>query len=117
VPDADRKSLVALSDEIDQLTRRAVAGQLPSPAFAGATFTLSNVGQYGVASSTILVEPPQAAAVAAGAIRTAALIRDGVPVAGHAMTLTLACDHRILYGAEAARFLNAIGSRLEQASL
>lgn len=117
VLDADLKSLSALSDEIEQLTRRARAGQLPPPAFSGATFTLSYVGQYGVASSTIPIDVPQAAAFAAGAIRAAALVRDGAVVAGHSMTLTLACDHRILYGVEAARLLTAIQSRLEHPTL
>jgi pyruvate dehydrogenase E2 component (dihydrolipoamide acetyltransferase) len=109
--DADRKSLSELSEEIAKLTERA--GELSPPELAGATFTLSNPGALGVASATPVVVPPQAAALAAGAIREVPVIRDGALVPGHSMTLTLACDHRILYGAQAARFLTAVKARLE----
>jgi pyruvate dehydrogenase E2 component (dihydrolipoamide acetyltransferase) len=109
--DADRKSLSELSEEIAEITGRA--GELSPPELAGATFTLSNPGALGVASATPVVVPPQAAALAAGAIREVPVIRDGALVPGHSMTLTLACDHRILYGAQAARFLTAVKARLE----
>jgi pyruvate dehydrogenase E2 component (dihydrolipoamide acetyltransferase) len=110
--DADRKSVSELSDDIAKLTERA--GELSPPELAGATFTLSNPGALGVASATPVVVPPQAAALAAGAIREIPVIREGALVAGHSMTLTLACDHRILYGAQAARFLTAVKTRLEE---
>jgi pyruvate dehydrogenase E2 component (dihydrolipoamide acetyltransferase) len=103
--DADQKSLAELSDEIERVTEAARAGKLEPPAYAGATFTLSDVGALGVPASTIVVNSPQAAALAAGAIREAPVVRDGAIRPGHVMTITLACDHRILYGAQAARFL------------
>jgi pyruvate dehydrogenase E2 component (dihydrolipoamide acetyltransferase) len=109
--DADRKSLSELTAEIAKLTERA--GELSPPELAGATFTLSNPGALGVASATPVVIAPQAAALAAGAVREVPVIRDGALVPGHSMTLTLACDHRILYGAQAARFLTAVKARLE----
>jgi pyruvate dehydrogenase E2 component (dihydrolipoamide acetyltransferase) len=111
--DADQKSLAALTDEIETLRIRAQDRVLTSPALSGATFTLSNVGADGVARSTLVTSPPQAAALAAGAIQEAPVVRDGVVVAGQRMTVTLACDHRILYGREAARFVSAIASALE----
>jgi pyruvate dehydrogenase E2 component (dihydrolipoamide acetyltransferase) len=111
--DADQKSLTELTNEIEELRGEALAGRLASPAFSGATFTLADVGGHGVGRSTVIPNPPQAAAVAAGAIRETAIIREGTVVAGHALTLTLACDHRILYGVQAARFLGAIRSLLE----
>jgi pyruvate dehydrogenase E2 component (dihydrolipoyllysine-residue acetyltransferase) len=111
--DAERKSLHELAQEISRLTERAAAGELSAPELGGATFTLSNPGALGVAGSTPLVVSPQAAAVAAGAVRAVAVVRDGTLVAGHAMTLTLACDHRILYGVHAARFLTAIKAALQ----
>ncbi len=116
VLDADQKPLRALTGEIERLTSQARQGQLAAPALSGATFTLSNVGALGVDSATILTNPPQAAALAAGTIRPAPIVRDGAVVAGHLMSVTLACDHRILYGAQAARFLTAVKSRLERAA-
>ena len=115
--DADQKSLAELTEEVARLSAAARAGELSPPAYSGATFTLWDVGALGVPASTIVVNPPQAAAVAAGSVRPAAVVRDGELQAGHAMTLTLACDHRILYGAAAARFLMEISGVLYSASL
>jgi pyruvate dehydrogenase E2 component (dihydrolipoamide acetyltransferase) len=112
--DADRKQLPELSGEIEQLTVAALAGELSPPAFSGATFTLSHPGELGVAFSSGPINPPQAAALAAGATRRVPVVRDGAVVAGDVMTVTLACDHRILYGAHAARFLHEISSRLSE---
>ena len=112
--DADRKQLPELSAEVEQLTVAALAGGLAPPAFSGATFTLSHPGELGVAFSAGLINPPQAAALAAGAIRRVPVVRHGAVVPGDVMTVTLTCDHRILYGAHAARFLHEIGSRLSE---
>jgi pyruvate dehydrogenase E2 component (dihydrolipoamide acetyltransferase) len=114
--DADGKSVDELSEEIGRLAERARTGQLSPPELAGATFTLSNPGALGVASSTPLIVPPQAAALATGAIRGIPVLRAGALVAGHCMTITLACDHRILYGSPAARFLTLIKELLERAA-
>jgi pyruvate dehydrogenase E2 component (dihydrolipoamide acetyltransferase) len=110
--DADRKSLGELSQEIERVSAAARAGELEPPAYAGATFTLSDVGALGVAASSIVVSSPQAAALAAGAIREAPVVRDGAVRPGQLMTITLACDHRILYGAQAARLLIEITAAL-----
>jgi pyruvate dehydrogenase E2 component (dihydrolipoamide acetyltransferase) len=115
--DADRKSLNELTEEIERLGSRARAGELAGSEIAGATFTLSHIGAQGVASVTPMIAPPQAAAAAAGAIREAPLVRNGAIVPGHAMTITLACDHRILYGGRAGTFLTRIKTLLEEAAL
>jgi pyruvate dehydrogenase E2 component (dihydrolipoamide acetyltransferase) len=115
--DADRKTLAELSREIDVLRERAHTGELSPPELSGATFTLTDMGIYGVASSTTIISAPQAGALAAGAIRKVPVIRDGAIVPGHLMTVTLACDHRILYGAEAASFLTRIQKLLEEVTL
>jgi pyruvate dehydrogenase E2 component (dihydrolipoamide acetyltransferase) len=114
--DCDTKSLDALSQEATRLAERAAAGDLAAPDLAGATFTLSNPGACGVGSTTPLIVPPQAAAVAAGAIREVPVVRAGTIVPGHSMTIGLACDHRILYGAQAALFLTRIKTHLEEAT-
>ena len=113
--DADQKSLADLTDEIERVTGAARAGELEPPAYAGATFTLSDVGALGVSASTIVVNSPQAAALAAGAIREAPVVRDGAIHPGHLMTITLACDHRILYGSHAARVITEIAGALRSA--
>jgi pyruvate dehydrogenase E2 component (dihydrolipoamide acetyltransferase) len=115
--DADGKSLTELTEEIERVTEAARAGELEPPAYAGATFTLSYVGALGVPASTIVVSSPQATALAAGAIREAPVVRDGAIHPGHLMAITLACDHRILYGAQAARFLAAVTGALGAADM
>jgi pyruvate dehydrogenase E2 component (dihydrolipoamide acetyltransferase) len=112
--DCDRKSVAELRDEIAALEQRARTGELLAPELAGATFTLSNPGALGVSAATPIVIPPQAAAVSAGAVRDVPVVRDGAVVPGHRLTLTLACDHRILYGSEAARFLTLIARGLSE---
>ena len=95
--DANRKTLLELERDVEELRVAAVAGALTSPAFTGATFTVWNAAELGLAAASIPPIPPQAAALAAGT-----------------SLLTLACDHRILYGARAAGFLEAIAHHLDR---
>jgi pyruvate dehydrogenase E2 component (dihydrolipoamide acetyltransferase) len=97
--DADRKPVDELEQEVEELRRQATAGELAAPAFSGATFTVWNAAELGLAQASIPVVPPQAGALAAGTT-----------------ALTLVCDHRILYGAGAAAFLNAVWQKLGQTS-
>lgn len=115
--DADHKSLGELTNEIDELITAARERRLTPPAFSGATFTLWNAGAHGLTSSTIVINPPQAAALAVGAVRPVAVVRNGGVAEVRQVTATVACDHRILYGAQAARFLGEVRSRLEAAQL
>lgn len=112
VLDADTKPLTALDAELTELTARAMAGELTPPELAGATFTVTDLGPWGVTRPGVLVVPPQAAALAAGAVQAAAVVRDGAVVAGHRIALTLACDSRILFGGHAAALLGAIAGEL-----
>jgi pyruvate dehydrogenase E2 component (dihydrolipoamide acetyltransferase) len=107
--DADAKPLSELTAEVEDLRRRASA--LTQPERSGATFTL--VHSDHVAWQAPLVWPGQAASLVAGAIREAPVVRDRAVVPGHVAALTLGCDHRILYGAPAARFLQRIKELLE----
>jgi pyruvate dehydrogenase E2 component (dihydrolipoamide acetyltransferase) len=115
--DADTKSLEALSVECEALIERAQTGRLTPPELAGATFTLSDMSRYGPVRWSPPVTPPHAATIACGALRATPVVRDGSVVAGHTMVMTLACDHRILYGETAAQFLDAIVERLTGANL
>jgi pyruvate dehydrogenase E2 component (dihydrolipoamide acetyltransferase) len=112
--DADRQELSQLAAELERLTEGARAGELSSPDLSGATFTLWDLGPLSVSRATPLVVPPQAAAVSVGAVREVAAIRNASLVPGHAMTITLSCDHRILYGSQAAVFLNRMKTLLEE---
>lgn len=111
--DADRKGLGAIARETRALAAKARDATLRSPELAGATFTVSNLGRHGVADFTAVITPPQAAVLAVAAVVAQAVVRDGEVVAGHRMALTLACDHRIVYGVEAARFLGRVRALLE----
>lgn len=112
--DADEKTPTALSGEAAELARGARGRTLPPPAFSGATFTVWNAGALGIDRAGVVINPPQAGALAAGAVREVPVVRDGQVVPGRTLTLTLACDHRILYGAQAAAFLTAVKRTLEE---
>ena len=112
--DAERKSLLDIAREARSLAER-VRSRLITPAeLAGATFTVSNLGMYGVASFAAIINPPQAAILAVGELREVPVIREGQVVPGSRMSIALTCDHRILYGAPAAEFLARIRQLLEQ---
>jgi pyruvate dehydrogenase E2 component (dihydrolipoamide acetyltransferase) len=115
VLDADGKSLAELDDELMRLRARALAGELTPPEMAGATFTFTDLGEHpAVDRYSPLVTAPHAAAVAAGAVRSVPVVRDGAVVPGSVLTLSLTCDHRILFGARAATFLEQIVALVEE---
>jgi len=105
--DADQRSPGELAEELLALAQAAAERTLLAPAFSGATFTLWNAGALGVTRGGIVINPPQAGALACGAVRDVPVLHDGQVVAGRVMAATLACDHRVLYGAVAADFLGA----------
>lgn len=113
VLDADAKSVAELDQEIARLTARARSGELTPPEQAGATFTVDDLGESGIHRAAGLVRPSQAAILSAGAIRALPVVRDDAVVAGHELTLTLACDHRIVFGAQAAGFLCRVTELLQ----
>jgi pyruvate dehydrogenase E2 component (dihydrolipoamide acetyltransferase) len=111
--DADEKSLGEIARETRALAARVRDGTITPPELGGGTFTVSNLGMFAVASFTAIINPPQAAILSVGSLGPRAVIRDGEIVSRNTMTVTLACDHRILYGADAARFLARIRELLE----
>ena len=115
VRDADRKRLTQLAREARDLTGRARAGELAAGELAGATFTVSNLGGSGVDRVLALIDPPQAAVLAVGAVRgEPAAVGDGAVAVRRRMRLTLSIDHRALDGATGAGFLAQLKSVLEQ---
>jgi pyruvate dehydrogenase E2 component (dihydrolipoamide acetyltransferase) len=114
--DADEKSLGEIARETHTLADRVRSGTITPPELGGGTFTVSNLGMYGVRSFTAIINPPQAGILSVGALSPHAVVHDGQVLARNTLTLTLACDHRILYGAEAAQFLARIRELLERPS-
>jgi pyruvate dehydrogenase E2 component (dihydrolipoamide acetyltransferase) len=112
--DADQKNLRQIADDSRALAQRVRDGQITPPELSGATFTVSNLGMFGIDSFAAVINPPQAAILAVGAIKEQAAIRDGQVAGAHLMRVNLACDHRILYGAPAAEFLARIRDLLEE---
>jgi dihydrolipoamide dehydrogenase len=115
VRDADRKRLTQLAREARDLTGRARAGELAARELAGATFTVSNLGGLGVDRFLALIDPPQAAVLAVGAVQgELAVGDDGQPAVRRRMRLTLSIDHRALDGATGAGFLQQLKGALER---
>jgi pyruvate dehydrogenase E2 component (dihydrolipoamide acetyltransferase) len=111
--DADEKSLGEIARETNMLVERVRGGTITPPELGGGTFTVSNLGMYGIRSFTAIINPPQAAILSVGELQPRA-VPDGEEVDVRRMlTLTLACDHRILYGADAALFLARIRELLQ----
>ena len=112
--DADRKSLLEIAREARTLAERVRSHQITPAELSGGTFTVSNLGMYGVAGFAAIINPPQAAILAVGELREVPVVRDGEVVPGSRMSIALTCDHRILYGAPAAEFLARVRQLLEQ---
>jgi pyruvate dehydrogenase E2 component (dihydrolipoyllysine-residue acetyltransferase) len=111
--DADTKSLGAIAADARRLAHAVRERTVTPPELAGATFTVSNLGMYGMTAINPVINAPQAAILGVGAMRDVLARVDGEIVDRRLMTLTLSCDHRILYGADAARFLASIRELLE----
>jgi pyruvate dehydrogenase E2 component (dihydrolipoamide acetyltransferase) len=112
--DADRKGLREIASDARALAAKVRDGSITPPELSGGTFTVSNLGMYGVSNFSAVINAPQAAILAVGAISEKPVVRDGRITTAHLLGVTLACDHRILYGAPAAEFLARIRSLLEE---
>jgi pyruvate dehydrogenase E2 component (dihydrolipoamide acetyltransferase) len=112
--DADRKGLRQIAEEARAVAQRVRDGSVTPPELSGGTFTVSNLGMYGISNFSAVINPPQAAILAVGEIADRAVVRDGELATAKLMGVTLACDHRILYGADAAQFLGRIRAHLEE---
>ena len=115
ITDADARSLTSIAEEGRRLAARVRSGEITPPELAGGTFTVSNLGMFGMTAITPVINLPQAAILGVGALRQVlARSDDGEIVDRTVLTLRLTCDHRILYGAKAAEFLAEIKSHLER---
>lgn len=114
---ADLKNLGELSVEVRELAARAKAGKLEEHEYKGGSFTISNMGMYGITHFQAILNPPQAAIVAVGGIRDEAVVCEGKIIPGKRMTLSLSCDHRVVDGEKGARFLQSLKHFLENPTL
>jgi pyruvate dehydrogenase E2 component (dihydrolipoamide acetyltransferase) len=113
--DADQRSLTQIAAISRELTAKVRDGSASPADLSGGTFSVSNLGMYGLDSFTAVINPPQAAILAVGSLKTRAAVDEaGAVVARPTINLTLTCDHRILYGADGARFLTRVRDLLEK---
>ena len=114
VRDADAKGIGSIATEIKDLAERAKKRALKVHEITGSTFSVSNLGMFGIERFTAIINPPEAAILAVGAVRDAAVVAGGKLVAGKRMTVTMSCDHRVIDGALGARWLVVLAELIEK---
>jgi pyruvate dehydrogenase E2 component (dihydrolipoamide acetyltransferase) len=110
---ANTKSIGAISREVRELAERARARRLKPEEYTGASFSVSNLGMFGIDDFTAIINPPEAAILAVGAVTPQAVVRDGEIVVRQMMRVTMSCDHRVVDGATGAKFLQTLKTILE----
>jgi len=111
---ADTKSLSQIATEVKDLAQRAKAKKLQPSEWEGSTFTISNMGMFGVDEFTAIINPPDACILAVSAIQQVPVVKNGAIVPGNVMKLTLSCDHRVVDGATGSAFLQTLKTLLEE---
>ncbi|MCI5052174.1 MAG: pyruvate dehydrogenase complex dihydrolipoamide acetyltransferase [Simkaniaceae bacterium] len=114
---ADYKNIAELSKEVKELATLAKKGKLQPEQYQGGSFTLSNLGMYGVSEFIAVINPPQAAILAVGGILDKPVVDNGVVIPGKVMKITLAADHRVVDGALGAEFTREVKKLLENPSI
>jgi pyruvate dehydrogenase E2 component (dihydrolipoamide acetyltransferase) len=117
IRNCERKSIAELAAARADLVERTRAGKLTQGDLEDGTFTISNLGMYGVDRFVAVLNPPQAGILAVGAIQERPVVEDGELVARPVMELTLSCDHRSVDGATASEFLGTVKAFLEEPGL
>ena len=110
---ADMKSLSQINTEVKTLAGKAKNKRLSPDEMQGNTFTISNLGMFGIEEFTAIINPPDSCILAVGGIIQKPVVKDGAIVVGNMMKVTLSCDHRVVDGATGAAFLNTIKDILE----
>ena len=107
IRDADRKGVAQIADEVRDLAARARDKKLQPEEMTNGTFSISNLGMFGIEEFTAVINPPEGAILAVGTIRNEPVVEDGAIVPGRRMRFTMSCDHRIIDGATGAKFMAA----------
>jgi pyruvate dehydrogenase E2 component (dihydrolipoamide acetyltransferase) len=110
---AERKSVRQIAREVGELAERARARKLSPEEYTGATFSISNLGMFGIDEFTAVINPPEGAILAVGAMTPKPVVRDGQITIRQIMRVTMSCDHRVIDGATGARFLQTFKRTLE----
>jgi pyruvate dehydrogenase E2 component (dihydrolipoamide acetyltransferase) len=111
--DADRKRMSEISREARELAKRARERRLKPDEYMGATFSVSNLGMFGIEHFTAIINPPETGILAIGAVEQKPVVVDGAIVPRQRMRVTMSCDHRVVDGATGARFLQTLRRMLE----
>ncbi|MBB2151001.1 2-oxo acid dehydrogenase subunit E2 [Pedobacter gandavensis] len=111
---ADGKSLSHISAEVKDFAQRAKAKKLQPSDWEGSTFTISNLGMFGIDEFTAIINPPDACILAIGGISQVPVVKNGAVVPGNVMKVTLSCDHRVVDGATGSAFLQTLKALLEE---
>jgi pyruvate dehydrogenase E2 component (dihydrolipoamide acetyltransferase) len=114
VRDADKKSVVAISREVRDLAARARAKKLRPEEMMDGTFSISNLGMFGIDEFSAVINPPEGAILAVGRVRDVPVVEDGQVAAGRRLSMTLSCDHRVVDGAVGAAFLAELRALVER---
>ncbi len=110
---ANKKGIAQIAKEVKELAGRARAKKLQPEEYTGATFSISNLGMFGIKEFTAIINPPEAAIFAIGGATPTAVVRDGEIVVRQMMHVTMSCDHRVIDGATGAKFLQTFKQMLE----
>ncbi|MEP6861093.1 MAG: pyruvate dehydrogenase complex dihydrolipoamide acetyltransferase [Deltaproteobacteria bacterium] len=113
IRDADQKGIGSIAAEVRDLADRAKKRQLKGPEITGSTFTVSNLGMFGIERFTAILNPPEAGILAIGGTIDTPVVQNGQVVAGKRLTVTMTCDHRVIDGALGAKWLAALVDLLE----
>lgn len=114
---ADGKSLRTIGAEVREFAKKAKDKKLQPADWEGNTFTISNLGMFGIDEFTAIINPPDACILAIGGIQEKPVVRNGQVVPGHTMKVTLSCDHRVVDGVTGAQFLNTFKAYIEEPAL
>lgn len=114
---ADFKNVGEISVEMKALAKKAKEGTLAAEEYKGGSFTVSNLGMFGVTEFSAIINPPQSSILAIGGILDVPVVRNGAVVPGKVMHVTLSCDHRVVDGVAGAQFLNTVKRYLENPSI
>ncbi len=113
IRDADRKGIAQIAREVRELAARAREKKLQPEEMSNGTFSISNLGMFGIEEFSAVINPPEAAILAVGTIRNEAVVEGDAIVPGRRMRFTMSCDHRVIDGATGAKFMAALKSTLE----
>ncbi len=111
---ADRKGLVQISREVKEMAGRARQKKLKPEEYTGSTFSISNLGMFGISEFTAIINPPEAGILAVGAVEDTPVVVDGEVVVRPRMRVTMSCDHRVIDGATGSEFLGTLRAMLEE---